>query len=355
MYKSLENILAKYRELINFSESSEIVNDIKKYRKVMRDINSVKDVADKFIEYKDYEKKLLEAKDVLASVNDQELLDLAKMEINEIDPILEKMTEELTILLLPKDENDELNVIVEIRGAAGGDEANIFAGDLFDMYRKWASLNDMKITIIERMQALNGGFTLLIFSVSGERAYSKLKFESGVHRVQRIPVTETQGRVHTSTATVTVMPEVDDDVEIEINNADLRIDTFRSSGNGGQSVNTTDSAVRITHIPTGVVTSSQEGKSQIANKDLAMRMLRSKLYDMEIQKKLEAEGAYRKLAGSGARSEKIRTYNYPQDRVTDHRINFSSSLKSITSGKLQVIIDSLLAEEQAEKIKAAGI
>ena len=198
------------------------------------------------------------------------------------------------------------------------------------------------------------GFSQIVFAISGENVYAKLKFESGVHRVQRVPVTEAQGRIHTSTTTVTVMPEIDDDVEIEIKESEIRIDTYRSSGAGGQSVNTTDSAVRITHLSTGIVATSQEGRSQIANKELALKLLRIKLYDLEIQKKKAQEGAFRKLAGSGARSEKIRTYNYPQDRVTDHRINFSSSLKTIVDGKLEPIIAALIAEEQAEKIKLAG-
>ncbi|PAK21307.1 peptide chain release factor 1 [Mycoplasmopsis agassizii] len=355
MYNSLKEIYSKYQELNKLLEDPETVNDIKKYNKVSRDLSNLKDIADTFSKYLDYEKKITEAKEILEIMDDPELIALAKKEITELEPQLETLTEELTILLLPKDERDSLNVLMEIRGAAGGDEANIFAGDLFDMYKKWAVNNEMSVSVIDRSYAANGGFTLISLSISGERAYSKLKFESGVHRVQRIPVTETQGRVHTSTATVTVMPEIDDDIEIEINQADLRIDTYRSSGPGGQSVNTTDSAVRITHIPTGVVSASQEGKSQIANKELAMKLLKSKLYDLELRKKQEEENKFRKLAGSGARSEKIRTYNYPQDRVTDHRINFSSSLKSIMSGKLQMIIDNLLAEEKAELIKEANL
>jgi peptide chain release factor 1 len=213
----------------------------------------------------------------------------------------------------------------------------------------------MKIKVLDSYPSNTGGYSQIIFSVNGEKVYSKLKFESGVHRVQRIPQTETQGRVHTSTATITVMPEADEDVEIEIHNSDLKIDTYRSSGAGGQSVNTTDSAVRITHIPTGVVASCQDGKSQISNKDMAMRVLKTRLFDLEVQKKKQLEGEFRKLAGSGARSEKIRTYNYPQDRVTDHRINFSASLKGILDGKLTTLISALLAEEQVEKIKNVGI
>ena len=213
----------------------------------------------------------------------------------------------------------------------------------------------MRISLLESTRGDAGGFTLLVFKVEGEKAYSKLKYESGVHRVQRIPATETQGRVHTSTATVTVMPEADDDVEININPADLKIDTYRASGAGGQHINTTDSAVRITHMPSGVIAQSSDGRSQLANRETAMTMLRTKLYQIEIEKQLAESASFRKLAGSGARSEKIRTYNYPQDRVTDHRISLSVSLKSVLEGKINTIIDGLLAEEQAEKIKEAGI
>ncbi|MBN3534504.1 peptide chain release factor 1 [Mycoplasma procyoni] len=354
MYKSLSAIKEKYKELNDKLMDPKVMEDIKKYTQINREISSIRDIVETFEKYQQYETSLKDAKLLLAE-KDEELVAMAKMEIansEEQMPILEK---ELIILLLPKDENDDRNVIMEIRGAAGGDEANIFAGDLFKIYSKWADANDMNIKILDSTFATAGGFSQIVFSVSGEKAYSKLKFESGVHRVQRIPETETQGRVHTSTVTVTVMPEADEDVEIEINPADLRIDTFRSSGAGGQSVNTTDSAVRITHIPTGIIASSQDGRSQIANKELAMKILKSRLYDAEIQRKQEVEGAFRKLAGSGARSEKIRTYNYPQDRITDHRIGFSTSLKTVISGQLNPIIEALLAEEQAEKIQNAGL
>ncbi|MDZ7293076.1 peptide chain release factor 1 [Mycoplasmopsis pulmonis] len=355
MYNSLKSILDKYQELNQELLKPEVLSDIKLYKKFSRELNSIKSISEEFSKYLNYEKTIESSKIILAQEKDEELISLAKKEILECEEKMSSLVEELKILLLPKDKNDELDVIMEIRGAAGGDEANIFAGDLFEMYSKWANNNNMKVSVLDRNYATTGGFTLIVFTISGEKAYSKLKFESGVHRVQRIPVTESKGRVHTSTATVTAMPEIDDDIEIEINPSDLKIDTFRSSGAGGQSVNTTDSAVRITHIPTGIISSSQEGRSQISNRELALKILKAKLYDHENQKKLEKVGQYRKLAGSGARSEKIRTYNYPQDRVTDHRINFSSSLKQIMEGKLQIIIDSLLAEEQAEKIKEVGI
>lgn len=355
MYNSLKSIYDKYQDLNNKLNNSEIASDIKKYTKITQEINDVKDIALSFKRYLNLEKTLNDAKEILLTEKDEELLELSKLEIAETEPKLKPLEEELKILLLPKDKNDNKNVIIEIRGAAGGDEANIFAGDLFDMYKNWATSNNMKTQVLDAHRGTSGGFSQIVFQVSGDKPYSKLKFESGVHRVQRVPATETQGRVHTSTSTVTVMPEADETVEIELKPADLRIDTYRSSGAGGQSVNTTDSAVRITHIPTGIVASSQDGKSQISNKELALKVLKSRIYEKQLEKEREEAGEYRKLAGSGARSEKIRTYNYPQDRVTDHRIGFSSSLNNIIKGKIDPIINALLAEEQAEKIKEAGI
>ncbi|MEE3928017.1 peptide chain release factor 1 [Mycoplasmopsis ciconiae] len=354
MYKSLLSIKEKYDQMQQMLSDPEVISDIKKYTKLTKEINSIEDIVEAFNNYQQHESDLKSAKELLTLESDEELISLAKMEISESEQALEKLEQELKILILPKDENDNRDVIVEIRGAAGGDEANIFAGDLFRMYTKWCDQNNMKWKLIDSSAAESGGFTLVTFSVTGDKPYSKLKFESGVHRVQRVPVTETKGRVHTSTATVTVMPEIDDQIEIEVKPEDIRVDVFRSSGNGGQSVNTTDSAVRITHFPTNIVVSCQEGKSQIQNRELAMRVLKSKLYELELQKKHEEESGYRKLAGSGARSEKIRTYNYPQDRVTDHRISYSTSLYPVMEGKINNIIDALLTEEQNEKIKEAG-
>lgn len=354
MYESLLKIKEKYLELEKELSLSEVVSNISLYNKLNKELNNIKQIYLKFSKYQELEEALKVAKNMLTE-KDEELIEMAKLEISEIEPQFPVIEEELKILLLPKDENDDKNVIVEIRGAAGGDEANIFAGDLLRMYSKWADSNDMKLKVLETNSASAGGFSLVVCSINGENAYSKLKFESGVHRVQRVPVTETQGRIHTSTATVTVMPEIDDTIDIVIETKDLKIDTYRSSGNGGQSVNTTDSAVRITHLPTGIVTTSQDGKNQISNKDIAMRVLKSKLYDLEIQKKQAEEGAYRALAGHGDRSEKIRTYNYPQDRVTDHRISFSTSLKPVMEGKIDSIIDSLIAFEQAEKMQNSGL
>lgn len=355
MYDSLMSIKNKYAELGELLNSPEIASDIKEYTRITREQNSIKDVVETFDKYLVLEQAKIDANEILKSESDPELIEMAKMELSNSDDMMPKMEEELKILLLPKDPNDDRNVIVEIRGAAGGDEANIFAGDLFDIYKKWAGLNDMKLELLDSSRGDAGGFSLLVFKIAGEKAYSKLKFESGVHRVQRIPATETQGRVHTSTATVTVMPEADETVEIEINKSDIKKDTYRASGAGGQHINTTDSAVRLTHLPTGIVVQSQDGRSQLANADIAMQQLRTKLYEMQIREQQEKDAAFRKLAGSGARSEKVRTYNYPQDRVTDHRIGFSTSLKGILDGKFDPIINALLAEEQAEKIKQAGI
>lgn len=355
MENSLLKIKAKFDELSLQINSDEVLKDIKKYTKINKELNSIKNIVSVFNKYLLHKNNLEESKKLLNESNEQELIEMAKNEISESEKAMLKLEENLKILLLPKDVNDDKNVIIEIRGAAGGDEANIFAGDLFKIYSKWCDSKKMKIQLIDSTSSESGGFSQLIFSVAGENAYSKLKFESGVHRVQRVPQTETQGRVHTSTVTVTVMPELDETSDIEIKNTDLRIDTFRSSGSGGQSVNTTDSAVRITHLPSGIVVSCQDGKSQISNKELALKVLKSRLYEMELKKQKETESEFRKLAGSGARNEKIRTYNYPQDRVTDHRISFSTSLKSVIDGKLDSIINALLTEEQAEKIKNANI
>ena len=355
MYQSLKQIQEKYNELQNKLATPEVAGNIKEYTKLSREANSIKDVVETFNKYETYSIAIEEAKELMSIEKDEEIIAMAKMEIDEAHANMPTLEEEIKILLIPKDPNDDRNVIIEIRGAAGGDEANIFAGDLFDIYKRWCAANDMKLSIIEQSRSDAGGFSLLVFRVDGEKAYSKLKFESGVHRVQRIPATETQGRVHTSTVTVTVMPEADDTVQIEINPSDLKIDTFRSSGAGGQSVNTTDSAVRITHIPTGVIVSSQDERSQLQNREVCLKLLKTKLYDLEVQKAQEKDAAFRALAGSGARSEKVRTYNYPQDRVTDHRVSLSVSLKSVVDGKINNIIEALLAAEQAARIKEAGL
>ncbi|AAT27676.1 peptide chain release factor 1 [[Mycoplasma] mobile] len=354
LYKSLKSIKEKYDSNEKKLLLPEVFNNIKEYTKISKENNSISEIVENFNKFLINEQTIKDAK-ILLDEKDEEMVSFAKNEIHKSELENQELEKKLRILILPKDENDERNVIIEIRGAAGGDEANIFAGDLLKMYNKWADINKMKLKLLDYANASSGGFSQVTFLVEGDKAYSKLKFESGVHRVQRIPVTETQGRVHTSTTTVTVMPEVDDVAEVEINPVDLKIDTFRSSGPGGQSVNTTDSAVRITHLPSGIVVSSQDEKSQISNRESALKILKSKLYDLEIKKRNEETGKFRKLAGSGARSEKIRTYNYPQDRITDHRIGFSTSLKIAMEGKINNIIEALHAEEQAEKIKEANL
>ena len=274
------------------------------------------------------------------------------MELDEKHEQLDNLKKEIEILLLPKDENDGKDIIMEIRGAAGGDEANIFAGDLFRMYSRYAEKNGWKIEVTHEIEGTSGGFSQIEYSIKGDNVYSKLKFESGVHRVQRVPETETQGRIHTSTATVLVMPEVED-VDIEIKPEDIRVDVYRSSGKGGQGVNTTDSAVRLTHIPTGIVVTCQNERSQIKNKERAMVVLKSKIYDQAQQKQDAETGSVRKnMIGTGDRSEKIRTYNYPQNRVTDHRINFSvMELDRVMDGALDSIIEALITEDQRRKME----
>ncbi|WP_029513681.1 peptide chain release factor 1 [Mycoplasmopsis primatum] len=353
MFKSLSEIKQSYIDLVNKLDDQNVINNIKEYSKISKEIAKSKDIVDTFIKYENLLNDIETAKTMLESKNIEEV-EFAKIIIDENSDKLLELENKLKILILPQDENDDKNVIVEIRGAAGGDEANIFAGDLFRMYSKFAEELDFKFKILSTSAANSGGFSQVVFSIKGDKAYSKFKFESGVHRVQRVPVTESQGRIHTSTATVTVMPEIDDSIEIEIKPSDLKIDVYRSSGAGGQSVNTTDSAVRITHLPTNIIVTSQDERSQIANRETALTILKSKLYDLELQKKQDEESGYRKLAGHGDRSEKIRTYNYPQDRVTDHRIGFSTSLKPIMEGKLTPIVDALLAEEQNQKIKESG-
>ncbi|MCK5807074.1 MAG: peptide chain release factor 1 [Mycoplasmataceae bacterium] len=355
MKTSLIRLAKKYDELSVLLNDSEIISNIKKYTKLNMEQNEIKDIVETFNKYLAFEKAKEDSKDLLKNEKDADILEMASMELSEANTAMPKLIDELKILLLPKDKNDQKNVIMEIRGAAGGDEANIFAGNLFEIYKKWAANNSMRITMMDSSKGDAGGFSLLIFKVEGEKAYGKLKYESGVHRVQRIPSTETQGRVHTSTATITVMPEADETVEIEINKSDLKKDTYRASGAGGQHINTTDSAVRITHLPSGIVVQSQDGRSQMLNAEICMQQLRTKLYEVQIRAQQEKDAGFRKLAGSGARSEKIRTYNYPQDRVTDHRISFTTSLKGVLDGKIESVINALLAFDQAEKMKEAGI
>lgn len=349
MKERLEAIEEKYLEITQKLSDPEVLKDIKKVAELSKEQASLKDPYEAYQKLKKIEEDLEESKEL---VKDPELGDFAKEEITRLTAEKEKLEKDIEVMLLPKDPNDEKNVIVEIRGAAGGDEANIFAGDLYRMYTKYAEKQGWKIEVLTEEHSDAGGFPLVEFMVKGNMVYSKLKYESGSHRVQRVPVTETQGRVHTSTATVLVMPEAEE-VDVEINPSDLRIDVYRSSGAGGQGVNTTDSAVRITHIPTGTVVTSQNERSQIQNKERCMQVLRARLYEMKIQEQEEKLGAERRSKiGTGDRSEKIRTYNYPQNRVTDHRIGYTTkNLDKVMEGNLEDIIEALITEDQNRKLR----
>ncbi len=349
MIERLNAIEKRYNEITDELMKPEVVSDIKKATSLSKEQASLKDAYEAYQEYKKITSDIEDAKEM---VKDPELGEFAKEELEENHNKLEKLTKDIEVMLLPKDPNDGKDVIVEIRGAAGGDEGNIFAGDLFDMYKKLAERNGWKIEIVEEEKSEAGGYTLISFIVRGENVYSKLKYESGAHRVQRVPVTETQGRVHTSTATVLVMPEAEElDCDLDMN--DVRIDITRSSGCGGQGVNTTDSAVRLTHIPTGIVVYSQTERSQIKNKEKAIKILQARLYDLKMQEREKEMGEERRSKiGTGDRSEKIRTYNYPQNRVTDHRIGFTlNTLDRVMQGDIDKVIDALITEDQNRKLR----
>ena len=350
MFERLENILKKSEELKIELTKPEILNDYNKLKKLSKEQSDLEEIVNVYTIYKEKQKALEEAKSL---VNDAELREMATLEIETLTPEIETLHKELEVLLIPKDENDGKNVIMEIRGAAGGDEANIFAGDLFRMYSYYAEENGWKIEVLNSIEGSSGGFSQIECMIKGDNVYSKLKYESGSHRVQRVPATETQGRVHTSTATVLVMPEVED-VDIDIRESDLKIDVFHSSGAGGQSVNTSNSAVRITHIPTGVAVACQTERSQLKNKENAMKLLKVRIFDEMKQKQASEVGEVRKSKiGTGDRSEKIRTYNYPQNRVTDHRINFSiMELDRVMDGNLAPVIEALITEDM--RLKLAG-
>lgn len=351
MFDKLEDLLIRFEDLQNELGDPEVINDQARFRKLMKEQNDLTDIVEKYKEYKAAKQSIEDSLAMLDEESDEEMRELAKEELSNSKDDVARIENELKILLLPKDPNDEKNVIVEIRGGAGGDEAALFSAELFRMYSKYAETQKWKIEMINLNENGIGGFKEVVFMISGNRAYSKLKYESGVHRVQRIPVTESGGRIHTSTVTVAIMPEAEEvDVELDLN--DCRFDVFRSSGNGGQCVNTTDSAVRLTHIPTGIVISCQDEKSQLKNRDKALKVLRSKLYEMELEKAHDAEAAARRSqVGTGDRSEKIRTYNFPQGRCTDHRIKFTTHrLLDVMDGDIQEIIDSLTAADQAIRL-----
>ncbi len=349
MIDRLEATLKRYNEIISELSTPEVIQDIKKMTELSREQTRLTETVELYKKYKKLVDNIEEDKELL---KDLELGEFAKEELNHLNKEKEEIEDKFRVLLLPHDPNDEKNVIVEIKGAAGGDEANIFAGDLFDMYTKYAGREGWQIDVTNSIEGAAGGFTNIEFMVKGESVYSKLKYESGAHRVQRVPATESQGRVHTSTATVLVMPEADD-FDFELDESEVRIDITRSSGCGGQGVNTTDSAVRLTHIPTGIIVYSQTERSQIKNKEKAFKILKTRLYDLKLREKEEAEGAVRRSKiGTGDRSEKIRTYNYPQNRLTDHRIGFTSmNLDRIMDGDLGVVIEALINEDQKRKLE----
>lgn len=351
MFEKLEDLVDRIDTINNMLTDPDVVSDQNKFRKLMKEQSDLTPIVEKYKEYKDTKQTIDDSLQILEEESDEELREMAKEELNDAKRRLEIIEGELKILLLPKDPNDSKNVVVEIRAGAGGDEAALFAYEVFRMYQKYVEKFRWKVELVSVNENGIGGFKEAVFMINGEGAYSKMKYESGVHRVQRIPKTESGGRIHTSTITVAVMPEAED-VDVEINENDIRIDVMRASGNGGQCVNTTDSAVRLTHIPTGIVIYSQTEKSQLQNKAKAFALLRSKLYDMELQKQHDAEAAERKSqVGTGDRSEKIRTYNFPEGRVTDHRIKLTLyKLDQIMNGDLDEIIDSLIAADQAAKL-----
>jgi len=348
----LSAVEERYEEVTNLLCDPDVISDTKRLRELSKEQASLEETVIVYREYKSVVKQIDDAKAMLEEKLDDEMREMVKMEISDLTARKEKLEEKLKILLLPKDPNDEKNVIMEIRGAAGGDEAALFASDLFRMYSRYAERQGFKLEVLEATPTDIGGYKEIIFSISGRGAYSKLKFESGAHRVQRIPATESGGRIHTSTATVLVLPEAED-VEVEINEKDIRIDTFCSSGAGGQSVNTTKSAVRVTHIPTGIVVSCQDEKSQHSNKEKALRVLRARLYDYYMQQQIaEADATRKSLVGTGDRSERIRTYNFPQSRVTDHRIGLTlHRLEAVLDGEMDEVIDNLIMHEQTELLK----
>lgn len=352
MFDKLDFIVEKHAELNLQISDPEIISDQKLWQKLMKEHAELTPIVEKFTEYKNAKKGIEEAKEVMKEETDEDVRELAKMELDELEEALPQIEQDLKMLLIPKDPNDDKNVILEVRAGAGGDEAGLFAAELLRLYIRYAERQRWKVEMMNTSESGVGGIKEASVMIKGQGAYSRLKFESGIHRVQRIPATESGGRIHTSTATVAVLPEVED-VEVNINQNDLRIDVFRSSGNGGQSVNTTDSAVRITHLPTGIVVSCQDGKSQLSNKDKAMKVLKSRLYEIELEaQNSEIAEQRRSMVGSGDRSGKIRTYNWPQGRITDHRIGLTVyKLAAFMEGEIDEMLDALIADYQAEELK----
>ena len=351
MFDKLEDLLVRFEEILSELQEPDVANDQNRFRKLMKEQNDLTPIVEAYREYKTCKQTIADSLEMLEIESDEEMRELAKEELNESKKRVEELEHELKILLLPKDPNDDKNVVVEIRAGAGGDEAALFAAEIYRMYLHYAESRHWKVELVECEEIGIGGMKNVTFMINGQGAYSVMKYESGVHRVQRVPETESGGRIHTSTITVAVMPEAED-VDIQIDEKDIRIDVMRASGNGGQCVNTTDSAVRLTHYPTGIVIYSQTEKSQLQNKDKAFALLRAKLYDLECQKRHDAEAEARKSQiGTGDRSEKIRTYNFPQGRVTDHRIGLTLyKLDKIMNGDIQEIIDACIAADQSAKL-----
>lgn len=351
MFDKLEDLLVRLEEILSELQEPDVANDQNRFRKLMKEQNELTPIVEAYKEYKECKQAIEDSLQMLDEESDEEMRELAKEELNTSKARVEKLEHELKILLLPKDPNDDKNVVVEIRAGAGGDEAALFAAEIYRMYLHYAESRRWKVELVECEEIGIGGMKNVTFMINGQGAYSVMKYESGVHRVQRVPETESGGRIHTSTITVAVMPEAED-VDVQIDEKDIRIDVMRASGNGGQCVNTTDSAVRLTHYPTGIVIYSQTEKSQLQNKEKAFALLRAKLYDLECQKRHDAEAEARKSQiGTGDRSEKIRTYNFPQGRVTDHRIGLTLyKLDKIMNGDIQEIIDACIAADQAAKL-----
>lgn len=353
MFDKLDFTVDKYEELAKKVSDPDIISDQPTWQKYMKEMGEMEPIVKEYKHYKDMKQELEDSKEIFEMEDDEELREMAREEIKELEAGIEKSQEELKILLLPKDPNDEKNVILEVRAGTGGDEAALFGGDLMRMYLRYAERRRWKTEIIDLNDTGIGGVKEAVIMIKGKGAYSRLKFESGVHRVQRVPETESSGRIHTSAASIAVLPEVDD-VEVKIDPNDVRVDVYRASGNSGQCVNTTDSAVRLTHIPTGLVVTCQDEKSQIKNKDKAFKVLKARLYDLMLQEQNDKISAERRSqVGSGDRSERIRTYNFPQGRVTDHRINLTIyKLENFLDGDLDEIIDALITHDQAEKMKS---
>ena len=355
MFDRLDDLLIRYEELLEELNSPDVAMDQNRFRKLMKEQADLTPLVDAYKEYKKANQDVEDSLALLEEESDEEMRDMAKEELADAKKRIEEMEQQLKILLLPKDPNDDKNVMVEIRAGAGGDEAALFASELYRMYVHFAESNRWKTELVSVNENGIGGFKEVVFMVTGQGAYSKMKYESGVHRVQRVPETESGGRIHTSTASVAVMPEAEE-FDVVIDDKDIRIDVMRASGNGGQCVNTTDSAVRLTHMPTVIVIYSQTEKSQLQNKEKAFRLLRSKLYDMELEKRQNQEAEERRSQiGTGDRSEKIRTYNFPQGRVTEHRIKLTLyKIDSVMNGELNELIDSLIAADQAAKLAKMG-